>query len=101
MTARVVQRPLAERDVVDQALHIHRDNPAAAQRFLAAFDQTVVMLAEMPGMGAPRDHPRIEGLRMWRVRGFTKHLIFYREVAGGIEVIRVLHSARDLAAALD
>lgn len=52
-------------------------------------------------MGAPREYGRIEGLRMLRVRGFARHLIFYREIAHGIEVIRVLHSSRDLAAALD
>jgi toxin ParE1/3/4 len=38
---------------------------------------------------------------MWRVRRFDKHLIFYRPVADGIEVIRVLHASRDLAAVLD
>jgi hypothetical protein len=32
---------------------------------------------------------------MWRVQRF------YRPVADGIEVIRVLHSSRDLAAVLD
>ena len=38
---------------------------------------------------------------MWRVQRFDQHLIFYRPVAEGIEVIRVLHSSRDLAAVLD
>jgi plasmid stabilization system protein ParE len=38
---------------------------------------------------------------MGRVRGFDKYLIFYREIADGTEVIRVLHSSRDIAAVLD
>jgi toxin ParE1/3/4 len=38
---------------------------------------------------------------MWRVRGFAKHLIFYRPIEDGIEVIRILHASRDLAAVLD
>jgi len=59
------------------------------------------MLLKLPEIGAPRHYGRIEGLRMWRVRRFDKHLIFYRPVANGIEVIRVLHSSRDLAAVLD
>ena len=100
MIARIVQRPLAEQDVVEQALHIHQNNPAAAERFLVAFNRTVAALAVMPGIGAPREHGRIEGLRMWRVQGFARHLIFYREIANGIEVIRVLHSSRDLVAVL-
>ncbi len=54
------------------------------------------MLADMPGMGAPREHGGLKGLRMWPVRGFERHLIFYRPIEDGIEVIRVLHASRDL-----
>jgi toxin ParE1/3/4 len=38
---------------------------------------------------------------MWRVRGFDRHLIFYRPIADGIEVNRILHSSRDVAAVLE
>ena len=38
---------------------------------------------------------------MWQVRGFEKHLIFYRPIKDGIEIIRVLHASRDLVAVLD
>jgi plasmid stabilization system protein ParE len=38
---------------------------------------------------------------LWRVRGFEKHLIFYRPVKDGTEVIRVLHASCDLAAVLE
>jgi toxin ParE1/3/4 len=44
--------------------------------------------------------PRLTGLRVFPVRGFPKHLIFYRQVADGIELVRVLHGARDVAAIL-
>ena len=40
------------------------------------------------------------GLRMLRVRGFGKYLLFYRETPEGIELVRVLHAARDIGAAL-
>jgi toxin ParE1/3/4 len=101
MTRRVVQRPRAEQDIIDQAFHIHRDNPAAARRFLAAIDRTLATLLHLPEIGARRRHGRMEDLRMWRVRGFEKHLIFYRPIKDGIEVIRVLHASRDLVAVLD
>lgn len=57
----------------------------------------------MPGMGERRESgdPRLEGLRVRRVEGFEKHLIFDRETAGGIDVIRVLHGARDISRILD
>ena len=101
MTRGIVQRPRAEQDIIDQVFHIHRDNPAAARRLLAAIDHTLAMLLDLPEIGARRHHGRIEGLRMWQVRGFEKHLIFYRPSKDGIEVIRVLHASRDLVAVLD
>jgi toxin ParE1/3/4 len=35
-------------------------------------------------------------MRVWPVKGFENHLIFFRPIDGGIEVIRVLHAARDI-----
>jgi toxin ParE1/3/4 len=49
-------------------------------------------------MGTPREYGGIKGLRMSRVRGFEGPLVFYRPLAGGIEIIRVLHASRDLEA---
>ena len=100
MTRRAYRQPRARRDIIEQAIYIGLDNAKAAERFQDAVEQAEQMLAEMPGIGAPREHGRIEGLRMWRVRGFARHLIFYREIENGIEVIRVLHSSRDLVAVL-
>jgi toxin ParE1/3/4 len=49
-------------------------------------------------MGEPREsaNPRLASLRVWPIVGFPNHLIFYRPIDGGIEVIRVLHGARDV-----
>ncbi len=98
MNGRVVRHPRALEDISEQARYIADDNPAAAERFVEAAEQAFAMLADMPGMGTPRDYGRIEGLRMWPVRGFQRHLIFYRPIEGGIEVVRVLHASRDLEA---
>ncbi len=35
------------------------------------------------------------------MKGFESLLVFYREIPEGIEVIRVLHGARELQALLD
>jgi toxin ParE1/3/4 len=32
------------------------------------------------------------------VRGFENYVIFYRTVEQGVEIVRVLHAARDIAA---
>lgn len=101
MTRRAFRQPRARTDIVEQAAYIGRDDPRAAERFQDAVQQAEQMLADMPGIGAPRSFRHLQNVRMWRVPGFEKHLIFYRPVADGIEVIRVLHASRDLAAALD
>jgi toxin ParE1/3/4 len=51
----------------------------------------------MPGMGVATifRNPKCGMLRRWRVRGFADFLIFYRPLDDGIEVVRVLHGARE------
>jgi toxin ParE1/3/4 len=38
---------------------------------------------------------------MYPVRGFERHLVFYRERDDGIEIVRVLHGARDIPSVMD
>ena len=59
-------------------------------------------LEAMPGMGRryETDNARLQDLRVWPVKGFPNHLIFYRATPNGIEVVHVLHGARDLDSAL-
>lgn len=102
VSARIVRRPQARRDIVAIALHIAGDSPDAARRFLAGVECAPDAVAAMPGIGAPRRyrHPKLEGLRMIAVQGFDRHLVFYRPTGNGIEVVRVLHAARDIEAVL-
>ena len=51
------------------------------------------MLAHSPGMGFRRDD-LTPGLRCWPV---GRHVIFYRCVTDGIDIVRVVHGSRDLA----
>ena len=44
---------------------------------------------------------RQQGGDVGRIKGFEKHLIFYRPAADGIEVIRVIHGARDIDSVLE
>ena len=77
--------------------------PALEERFRTSVRETVEWLCENPEAGARRSfrNPRLAGLRRWPIRGFKKHLVFYRIVAGGIEVVRVLHGVRDLETILE
>jgi toxin ParE1/3/4 len=51
-----------------------------------------------PGIGGvyERAPESMQGLRVSKVVGFKNHLIFYRIGQGMIEVVRVVHGARDL-----
>lgn len=52
------------------------------------------LLSAQPGIGRVRDDlmPELQSFP------FERYVIFYRKVSGGIEIIRVLHSARDVGA---
>jgi antitoxin ParD1/3/4 len=41
-------------------------------------------------------HPTMKSLRFWCVPHFFNILIFYREHAGTVEIVRLLHSSRDI-----
>ena len=95
-------RPRADADIDECAAYIARDNPDAALRFLDAIEQALATLAEQPAMGSPRyaHLPMMEGLRMWVVSGFENYLMFYIDRPHFIDVVRVLHAARDIPALL-
>jgi toxin ParE1/3/4 len=67
-------------------------------RFLRAAEETFLDLAGMPGMGVATSFGDLgdRNLRRWRIRGFENFLIFYRPLEDGVEVLRVLHGAREI-----
>jgi toxin ParE1/3/4 len=95
---RIVIRPRADFDLEEQAEYIARDSVAAARRFYEAATKAFKTLANMPEMGGSwgSRNPTVADLRVWPVRGFEKYLIFYRIIPEGIEIVRILHSARDI-----
>ena len=103
MTPRVILRPSVVEDMEAQANYLLRHSPASADRFLENCMTDFHRLAAMPGMGAKREfrNPKAQGIRSWPMSGFPNHLIFYRPIDGGIEVLRVIHGARDIDAIFD
>jgi len=92
--------PQARTDLVEIACLIARDKTSAAMRFLDAAEVTFKALARSPELGSRGEFrsAHLAEMRRWRVQGFENYLIFYRSVAGGIQVIRILHGARDIEA---
>lgn len=44
---------------------------------------------------------RLKGVLVWPMKKFQKHLIFYRPLSDGVEILHVFHGARDLPATLE
>jgi toxin ParE1/3/4 len=95
---RIIKRPAAKRDLIEQADFIAQDNLDAALRFLDAEEQTFAQLARLPRIGKSRKvkSQSFANVRQFPITDFEKHLVFYRPIRGGIEVLRILHGARDL-----
>lgn len=102
MSARILRRLKAAQDVEDIANYIAKNSLEAAVRFLENTEATLRDVANSPGIGSlfESDYAELANLRFRRVKGFPNHLIFYIEHAGAIEVVRILHGARDLDAEL-
>jgi toxin ParE1/3/4 len=88
---RIVVSPLAQADLDEIWDHIARDRVVNADRFVDRIEQRFGLLAKNPRLGVARDDLR-PGLRRF---GYARYLIYYRLVRGGIEVVRVVHGARD------
>lgn len=102
MTHRLVIRPRAVLDVAGFFGQIAANRPAAALRFYDAFEVALKLIDQMPDAGG---RLLLEELAQYdwryvRPKGFRKYLIFYQITATTLEVVRVLHSSRDLTAAL-
>ncbi len=82
----------ATQDLDEIWLYIAQDNPDAADKYIRTIVARFPTLASMPHMG--RDRGELSpGLRSFAV---GRHVIFYRPMDNGVEIVRVLDGARDL-----
>jgi len=84
--------PRASEDLIEIWSYIAEDSVANADAFIDKMYETIQFLADKPGLGRHREElaPGIQSFP------FGRYIIFYRVVAGAIEVVRVLHGARDI-----
>ena len=87
----VLFTPLARNDLQDIKDYIAQDNPKAAAQYMGILKQKCMMLAKTPTIGVCREE--YCGLYKFPV---SNYLIFYRITDTGIQVIRILHGARDI-----
>ena len=80
-------------------LRIAVDNPDAAGRSLTAAKESFELFRRHPRIGRLRSFS-LPGVRSWVIPGFQNYLIFYLPTGAEVQILAVLHGARDLASAL-
>jgi toxin ParE1/3/4 len=100
MSRRVIRSELALSDLAELAEYIRQQSPGSALRFLDEAESTLHQLAAMPGIGERfvTENPVFQDLRCCNISKFRNYIIYYKPLADGIVVYRVLHAARDRAA---
>ena len=93
----VIFAPRAESDLDEILGDIACDKPTAAVKFVAKIRRTCSQLGKQPLMGQARPEFAGGDLRAFPVRPYV---IFYRVRGQQVEIVRVLHGARDLDALL-
>ena len=90
--ARVTRRPQAEVDILDIWEYIAEASVDQADRWVDKLDEKFALWATQPMMGLARDElaPGIRSL------AFGRYVVFFEPLADGIDVVRVLHSSRDI-----
>lgn len=98
MTRSVRKSHRAEIDLSEVVEWIRQSSPASALRFVDAAEATIRRLAKSPGVGfrVQLTDAELVDLRCSPVRGFKRYLIFYRSSGSELEIVRVLHDARNL-----
>ena len=94
---RVVLSAAAKRDLIEIGDFIARDNPVRAGTFVDELLDRCHDLADQP-----RAYPLVPRYEHWDIRRrvYRNYLIFYRVTEEQVEVIHVLHGARDYEALL-
>lgn len=89
---RIRQRPQVQLDLADIWDYIADDSVQSADRLLDQIAAKLGLLAENPLLGRAREElmPRLRSFPMGH------YVIFYMPQDDGIEVVRVLHGARDI-----
>lgn len=94
---KVVYSAEARADFAVIGLWIAEDNPVRAETFVDELHAACEALADMPRAFQLLPHRKGSGIRR---RPYGRYLIFYRAGADRVEIVRVLHGARDYEAVL-
>lgn len=100
---RLIRRADAIEDIVAQGKYFADEGASdTALRFIKAAKEAFRALARGPFLGRRWEsaEPELSDVRVWHIKGFPDHLIFYRplEDKDAVEILHVFHGARDIPA---
>ena len=89
--------PRASADLIEIWSYIADDSAANADAFIDKLYETLQLLGRQPGSGRHREElaPGIQSFP------YGRYIIFYRAVGSAIEIVRVLHGAREAESLFD
>ena len=98
--AKIVRSDFFKSDFIEISTYIGADSIDSALRFMDSVEETTIRLSKMPEMAPkfPFEKQQLQDIRFFPVTGFANHLIFYRPIEDGINVLRLIHGARDIPA---
>ena len=82
----------ARGDLLEIWLYIAERNPSAADRVADVIEQRCQVLRNYPKLGAARPEITEEA----RALVIERWIVFYREIEGGVQVVRIVDASRDL-----
>lgn len=86
--------PLAERDLLEIGHYITTDSVPRASRVIETLRRAMTVLGSQPLIGHERLDLAPHPYRFWPV---FSYLIVYRPDTSPVQIVRVLHGARDVA----
>jgi toxin ParE1/3/4 len=84
--------PRATLDLIEIWSYIADDSVENADMFVDQLNEAMQKLCRHPGMGRQREElaPRLQSFP------YQRYVIFYRAESNAVEIVRVLHGARDV-----
>lgn len=103
MKLKVNRTNRARIDIVEIATFVGQGGDHISNRFFESIEHNIEQLSEFPELGRIREigNAQLQGMRSIPVTEFGNYLIFYIPTDTAIEIIRVLHGARDLESIFD
>ena len=91
----VILTALAQEDIHDIVSYLGEQSYDMGDRFFDQINKTLERLSDMPELGTVtrwKDR-RSKPIRIWSVKNFPNHLIFYQVETDELVVLRVLHGS--------